>query len=118
MYEHYKLCDELQPKEICLVVEQYAQGSVSRAYHIHVPQHRLSENSLRYLLQALVMKFEDNAPLTIVRGFLNDRGRSPSSHKFNWRVTYPEPGVLRKYCGGDTCAWADQVIQPHVFRPK
>jgi hypothetical protein len=116
MYENHKLCPELKPKEICLVVEQYHEGKIERKYHLHVPKHRLSETSLQYLLQTLVLKFENNEPLTIVRSFLNDRGKNPSAHNFNWHVTYPEPGVLRKYCGGDTSAWADQVVLPSSFR--
>jgi hypothetical protein len=116
MYENHKPCPDLKPKEICIVVEQYNQGVISRKYHQHVAQHRLSETSLQYLLQSLVLKFESNEPLTIVRSFLNDRGKNPSRHNFNWHVTYPEPGVLRKYCGGDTCAWADQVILASSFR--
>lgn len=116
MYENYKLCDELQVKDICIVVEQYREGNMERKYHLHVPQHRLSETSLQYLLQALVMKFENNEPLTIVRSFLNSRGKNPSAHNFNWHVTNAEPGVQRKYCGGNTCAWADRVIMPSKFR--
>lgn len=116
MYENHKLCPDLRAKEICLVVEQYRDGTIERKFHMHVPQHRLSETSLGYLLRALVLKFENNEPLTIVRSFLNDRGKNPSAHNFNSHVTYPEPGVLRKYCGGDTCAWADQVILPSSFR--
>jgi hypothetical protein len=57
----------------------------------HVPKHSLSESSLQYLLQTLVLKFENNEPLTIVRSFLRDPGSNPSVHNFNWPVTYPEP---------------------------
>ena len=102
MYEDHKLCPDLKPKEICLVVEQYREGTIERKYHLHVSQNRLSEVSLGYLLKALVLKFDNNEPLTIVRSFLNDRGKHPSAHNFNSRVTYPEPGVLRRYCGADT----------------
>jgi hypothetical protein len=116
MYENHALCPDLKLKEICLVVERYHEGKIDRKYHLHVPKHRLSEMSLRYLLQILVLKFDDNEPLTIIRSFLNDRGKHPSACNFNWRVTYPEPGVLRKYCGGNTLAWADQVISPSSFR--
>jgi hypothetical protein len=59
MYENHKLCDELKPKEICIVVEQYKEGTIERKYHLHIPKHRLSETSLQYLLQCLVMKFEN-----------------------------------------------------------
>ena len=63
------------------------------------------------------MKFENNEPSTIVRSFLNDRGKNPSADNFNWHMTYPEPGVLRKYCGGHAFAWADEVVLPSSFRP-
>jgi hypothetical protein len=116
MYENHKLCGDLKKKEICIVVEQYREGAIERKYHQHIPQHRISETSLQFLLQALVLKFENNEPLTIVRSFLNDRGKDPSRYKFMWRTTYPEPGVLRKYCGGDTCAWTDQIVLPSSFR--
>jgi hypothetical protein len=108
----------VKPKEICLVVEQYREGTIERKYHLHVPKHRLSEDALAYLLKALVLKFENNEPLTIVRSFLNTRGKNPSAHNLNFHVTYPEPGVLSKYCGGDTCAWADQVVLVSSFRNR
>jgi hypothetical protein len=118
MYENHKLCLDLKPKEICLVVEQYREGKIERKFHMHVPKHRLSEDSLAYLLKALVLKFENNEPLTIVRSFLNTRGRNPTAHNFNFHTTYPEPGVLGKYCGGDTSAWADQVVLASSLRAK
>jgi hypothetical protein len=118
MYENHKLCPDLKPKEICLVVEQYHEGKIERKFHMHVPKHRLSEDALTYLLNALVLKFENNEPLTIVRSFLNSRGKNPSAHNFNFHTTYSEPGVLRKYFGGDTSAWADQVVLASSFRVK
>lgn len=116
MYENYKLYEKLKPKEICIVVEQYKEGIFERQYHEHVPMHRLSESALQNLLIALVLKFENNEPRTIVRSHLNDRGKEPPAHKFMWHVTYPEAGVIRKYCGTNTCAWADQVIIASKFR--
>ena len=79
MYENHKLCPELQPKEICLVVEQYHQGRIERKYHLHLPRHRLSETSIQYLLPSLVMKFENNEPLTIVRSFLIEESTRPGT---------------------------------------
>ena len=116
MYENHKLCEKLKPKEICLVVEQYKEGIFERQYHEHIPRHRLSESALQNLLQALVLKFENKNPQTIVRRHLNERGREPPAYKLMWHVTYPEPGVLRTYCGANTCAWADQVISADKFR--
>jgi hypothetical protein len=115
-YEQYKLCDDLKPKEYCVVVERYKRGSFERKFHEHVPKHRLSEEALSYLLPALVMKFEEMMPMTILRGYLNDRGKNPPRESFRWHVSYPEPGVLRKYCGTDTCAWTDCVIRASEFR--
>ena len=68
-YEQYKLCDDLKPKEYCVVVEQYKCGSFERKFHEHVPKHRLSEEALSYLLPALVMKFEEVMPAAILRGY-------------------------------------------------
>jgi hypothetical protein len=116
MYENHKLCPDLKSKEICLVVEQYREGTIERKFHMHIPKHRISEDALAYLQKALVLKFEKNEPQTFVRGFLNKRGKNPSAHNLNFHTTYPEPGVLRKYCGGNTCAWADQVVSPSSFR--
>jgi hypothetical protein len=116
-YDRYKLCEALKPKEYCVVVEQYKAGIFERIFHEHMPAHRLSEESLR-LLPALVMKFEEAAPETILRSHLNDRGGIQPRVSFRWHVNYPEPGVLRKYCGTDTCAWVDCVILADQFRSK
>jgi hypothetical protein len=116
MYDGYKLCSELKPKEICIVVEEYHEGHFYRRFHEHIPKHRISDENLSATLQALVLKFQNNEPLTILRSFLNKRGKDPSAYTFIWHVTRPEPGVLRKHCGSNTCAWSDQVIAPSDFR--
>jgi hypothetical protein len=116
MYDNFELCDRLNPKEICPIVEQYREGVFERKFHEHVPRHRLSEDALRYLLIALVLKFENNEPWTVVRTYLNGRGKDPSAHRLAWHVTYPEAGVIRKYCGTNTHAWADQIISADKFR--
>ena len=86
MYENHKLCEKLKPKEICFVVEQYKEGVFERKFHEHVPKHRLSESALQDLLQALVLKFENNEPWTIVRSHLNERGKEPPAYKLMWQV--------------------------------
>lgn len=118
MYEGFELCPNLEAKHICIVVREYNAGEFVRRFHQHIPAHRISEEALGQLLKVLVLKFQNNEPLTIVRSFLNKRGREPSVYRLMWNAAYPEPGVLRKYCGTDTCAWADQVILPSNFRPK
>jgi hypothetical protein len=118
VYENYKLCSELNPKVICLVLEQYEKGAFTRRYHEHVPSYRLSEDSRINLLRALVIRFSEFDAETIVRCHLNTRGKRPPADQGHLRffVSYPERGVLRAYCGTDTKAWSDQVIQPSEFR--
>ena len=116
MYHYYKLCTELKPKEICIVVEQYKEGIFERQYHCHVPKHRLSESVLLHLLKVLVLKFQNNELETIVRSHLNERGTEPRAYKLPWHADYPEPGVLRRRCGANICAWADLVVSAEEFR--
>jgi hypothetical protein len=118
MYDGYKLCPDLKAKEICIVVEEYHEGNFYPRFHEHIPKHRISDENLRAMLQALVLKFQNNEPLTIVRSFLNKRGKDPSCFAPMWNVTRPERGVLRKHCGSDVCAWSDQVIAPWDFRKE
>ena len=54
-YENYKLCAELKPKEICLVLEQCEEGKFVRQYHEHIPVHRLSNDARSNLLFAMVI---------------------------------------------------------------
>jgi hypothetical protein len=117
MFENYKLCDTLEPFEICLVVEQYTEGTFTRKFHEHVPKHRLSNDSRLNLLRALVVQFSSLGPETLVHCYLNTRGRTPPfDNSLLIAVSYPEPGVLRTYCGTNTKAWSDQVIMPASFR--
>ncbi len=116
MNDGYKLCPGLKPKEICIVVEEYHGGNFYRRFHEHIPKHRISEENLSAMLQSPVLKFQNNEPLTILRSFLNERGKEPPAYKSMWHVTRPEPGGLRKHCGSNTCAWSDQVIAPWDFR--
>ena len=117
MFENYKLCDGLKPAETCLVVEQYVEGSFTRRFHKHVPAHRLSNDARVNLLRALVVQFASLGPETLVRCYLNTKGGTPSAdNSLPIVVSYPEPGVLRTYCGTNTKAWSDQVIAPGSFR--
>ena len=117
MFENYKLCDALKASEICLVVEQYAEGSFTREFHEHVPRYRLSNESRVNLLRALVVQFSSLGPERLVRCYLNTKARTPpSDNSLLILVSYPEPGVLRTYCGTDTRAWSDQVVAPSGFR--
>jgi hypothetical protein len=81
---------------------------------MHVPKSRLSMDVLGNVLHALVLKFEDVRPQTIVRSYLNERGKI--LQYTNSCTSHPEAGVLRHYCGTNTTAWADQMIVPAKFR--
>ena len=118
LYENYKLCPELKPKEICVVVEQCSKGKFIRQYHEHVPAHRLSGDSLANLLFAMVIRFSEFNAETITRCYLNTRGKKPPANEGHLRcaVSRPEPGVSRRYCGTDTIAWSDRVIRASEFR--
>jgi hypothetical protein len=120
MYENYKLCSDLKPRECCLVLEQYHQGNFTREYHRHFPRYRISAPAMIEMLKAFVVRFDGFSgfgPDLIVDAYLNSRGKDPRDlGVFQIRVTYPEPGVIRRYCGTNTCAWVDEVILPAQFR--
>src|SRR5579863_822940 len=110
MYDNYRLCETLGPSETCFVVQQYDKGQFTRKFHEHIPKSRLTEDARRNLLRALVMHFSGMGAESIVRCHLNRRGRTPAAdNSLNMVVSYPEPGVLRTYCGANTSAWSDQV---------
>jgi hypothetical protein len=117
MFEGYRLCDTLKPSEVCLVVEQYSEGTFIQKFHEHVPKYRISNDSRNGLLRALVVMFSSLGPERLVHCYLNTRGRTPpSDNSLLMVVSYPEPGVVRTYCGTNTKAWSDQVIAPNSFR--
>jgi hypothetical protein len=121
-YENHKLCPTLQRGEICIVVEQYHEGKFERQFHEHVPRSRLSAEGKINLLRALVVRFHGFTGMgaeQIVRAHLNSRGKVPSKNvALQIHTSYSEPGVLRQSCGGDTAAWADEVIAPSSFRQR
>jgi hypothetical protein len=123
MYENYKLCSELKPSDWCFVIEQYVEGNFDQRFHQHVPKSRLSVDAAINLLRALVVRFDGGTGMgaeQIVSAYLNERGRTPrASAALRIFTSYPEPGVIRYYCGANTKAWSDRVIAKWDFRsPK
>lgn len=117
MYENHKLCDSLKPREICLVVEQYTKGVYIRKFHEHVSKSRLSKDARINLLRSLVIHFSKIGAETIVQCHVNKRvGKPTADNRLRITTKYPEPGVLRHYCGSNTVAWLDAVIAPDEFR--
>jgi hypothetical protein len=52
-------------------------------------------------------------------GFLNKRSGEPTARNdLKIVVEYPEPGVLRRYCGTDVVSWSDEVISKEAFVRK
>jgi hypothetical protein len=121
MYENFKLCDQLEPQDTCIVIERYSEGEYRREFHEHIPRVRLSNDSRAQLLRALVIRFAPFSADATLRCHLNGRGRVPPADNTSLRlhVCYAEPGVRRSYCGvGNLLAWSDQVIMQSEFRPK
>lgn len=120
MYDGFSLSDSLEKGKVEVVVEQYERGAFVRLYSALVPAHRLSKEAKNNLLKSLICRFNGKTGLGfehIVQSYLNSRGKTPPSHDpFQFHVAYPEPGVLRTYCGTDTLAWIDEVVSPTTFR--
>ena len=117
-YEKYKLCPTLKPRDVCIVLEQYEDGFFIRRFHEHVPASRISTAKRLGMHRELVIAGSGMGFESIVHTNLNGRGSSPPAEQGTLRVhiSYPEPGVLRTYCGGNTKAWSDEVIRPGEFR--
>ena len=48
---------DLRPADICIVVEQYADGKFERCFHLHVRKSRLPQRARAELLHTLVARF-------------------------------------------------------------
>lgn len=118
MYENFKLCSDLYCEDKCFRVQQYRDGKMTVLFHEHVPSHRLSQDAEIDALRCLVGQFASWSGQYILHSRLNQRRGGPSQYpKLISHVTYPEPGVMRRYfSSGDTTAWSDQVINPDQFR--
>jgi hypothetical protein len=116
MYENFKICPNLRPKEKCFRVQQYSGGKVVELFHEHVPSHRISQDAEIDALRCLVGQCWNS--LYVLHSRLNERRGGPAHYpKLLSQVTYPEPGVIRRYfSSGDTTAWLDQVINLGTFR--
>jgi hypothetical protein len=120
-HSNFGLCDTLAPKTKCVRVFKYNSGQgemFSEVSHEHFPDHRISEDAAIQMLKALVVRYTEWEAPYIVRCFLNDRGSNPASCRNQLKIVceYPEPGVMRKYCGTNVVAWFDTVITPESFR--
>jgi hypothetical protein len=116
----FKLCPDLQPSDVCLVVEQYRDGGYERRFHKHVTRNRLPDASRLDLLRALVARFSARTGRSaeqIVRSYLNANSIGiPPPNDLTIVTSHPEPGVVRCYCGSATVAWSDHVFAGKQFR--
>jgi hypothetical protein len=106
----------------CIRLRKYNHGHgglFTDLFHEHFPAHRISDDASTEMMKALVLHYEGFDAARILRCYLNKRGHKPEScDPFQIRTEYPEPGVLRRYCGGDIQAWVDTVLAPSQFRRK
>lgn len=118
MYERFKLCSDLEAREKCFRVLEYSCGEISEVFHEHIPTHRISQDSAMEALRALVSQFEGWGGRFNLHSRLNNRPGGPDQYPgFLCHVTYPEPGVIRRYVNSsDVTAWVDQVINRGAFR--
>lgn len=117
VFSGVRLCEELARKQKCFRLQRYNGGAFVDLFHEHVPDHRISFDGGMEVLRALVARFEGFTAPDILRCHLNSRGPNPAApRRLAIHVEYPEPGVIRRYCGGDVLAWMDEVIGPDQFR--
>lgn len=117
MYDGHKICNDLKPSERCFVIEQYRDGSFVRIFHEHIPRHRISGDGALGLLKTLVASKSGMGNEQILACYLNNLNGGPKRDRsLDIVISYPEPGVIRKYCGGNTAAWTDEVINKSKFR--
>jgi hypothetical protein len=116
-YSRFQLCNDMEPKEKCFRLRRYNQGVFEDVFHEHVLKHRISLDRGIEMMKALVLRHGEFAALYILRCYLNSRGRDPEAYHFQINIKYPEPGVIRRYCGSyNVQAWMDEVIVPGKFR--
>lgn len=118
LYSNYNICQSLEAKHTCIVVEQYFEGNMIAIFHEHVPYRRLSNDARKYLLKMLMINFSKIDPNSILSYYVNSRGKNPSAADMNWVSSYPEAGVIRTSCGTNTRAWSDQIVDKSVFRKR
>jgi hypothetical protein len=120
MYSGFQICGALKPKVKCIRLRKYNAGQgnpYTELFHEHVPEHRISEDNAVEMMKAMVLRYQKAPASYIMCCYLNNRGKEPAScNPFQIVVDYPEPGVVRKYCGTDFQAWVDTVIAPRQFR--
>ena len=117
MYSGFQLCHDLQPKQRCFRLREYNQGTFDDVFHEHIPAHRISKDNAIQMMKSLVLRYENAHAERILRSYLNSRGRNPAAcDPFQIGVEYPEPGVMRTYCGTNVQAWMDEVLVPGDFR--
>lgn len=119
-HSQFEICNTLQPTEKCVRLRKYNSGHgepYTDLFHEHIPKSRMSEGAHVEMMKALVLRYMEVEAHYLLRCFLNTRGSSPEAvDPFMICQEYPEPGVIRTYCGKNVQAWVDTVILPEQFR--
>jgi hypothetical protein len=117
MYSGYQLREILEPTERCVRLRAYKNGQYEDLYHEHIPVHRLGDDACVEMMKALVVRFSGFSSEYIVQNYKNKRGGQPRrANEFQFHTEYPEPGVIRHYCGTNVQTWSDRVISREKFR--
>ena len=115
-YSGVSLCPEPKVDEWCFKVQRYAEGAFEDAFHEHVPRDRINSADALVAIRVLVATFTEFTGSAILAALLNAKGKTPAnSGVLRVHVGYPEPGVVRKACGGNVLAWVDEVVRPEAF---
>ena len=117
LHSGFQLCPSLTSAETCIRLRDYKRGAFLDVYHEHVKAHELRDSAITDLLRTLVLRHEEATARQIAHSYLTRRGKKGKfAHPLDITVEYPEPGVIRRYCGGNIQAWIDAVITPEEFR--
>ena len=118
-YSGFQPCPTLTPRGKCVRLRQYQRGAYTELFHEHFKAHELSESVLPQLLWTLVLRYEESTARQIVQAHLTRRGRlAKTDHPLQVRIDHPEPGVVRRMCGGNISAWVDTVVARAQFRQE
>lgn len=117
MYTRHLPCPTLKPGEVCFRSRKYFDGEVTDKFHEHVPDYRISNDSVWEVLRALVGHAADWPERWILSSRLNSRAKVPERWPPLTQVTeYPEEGVIRQIVSeGNSWAWADKVKLKEQF---
>jgi hypothetical protein len=112
MYSGFKVCEALDKSHRCFYVRRYWEGDFEEICHEHIPRSRMSADSAKAALQALVVKHSSWSDEHTLHSYMNKRAKHPpGNNNLNLRVEYPAEGVVRvACCNSNIEAWVDEHV--------